>query len=183
MGCGRIGAAAASVLPFPDAFEEVLAMRRYFAVSALLLAIAAGLVLSFPEGASTQERLDDGLRALPEPEIPAAIRPRLSAEGEALLAIREDGRRQVQQIAAEMAGLQDAERIRQLQGRIQDIKKQTRIRFLEEKIRFASERGDHAVEAEAQRLIDRLRNPPRPEMTAPVRQTPDKAEAAEGGRS
>lgn len=84
------------------------------------------------------------LLALSAPSFAAEprITPRRTAEEQALLAIRENAVRRVQDLMARMQGMPDGPARDALERQIVGIKRESDVEFLEAKLRFARERGD-----------------------------------------
>ncbi len=136
-------------------------MKRHSTLIALGLTLSATICLTVAAAAG-----DPDLKARPN-RTPAnadlqRATPRYSADELVLLAIQEEGVARVREIGAQLATAQDAEHRRELQQRIGEIKKQTRLHFLETLADQAANRGDLAQADAARTEIENLKNPPRP---------------------
>jgi hypothetical protein len=101
----------------------------------------------------------------PRPAAPRVVR---SAEAQALLAVREEGQRQVQALVDQMKALPAGSlQLRALQRQAVETKKQNEVEFLRTKVTFARQRGDLAAVHALEDQIDQFLNP-RPRVVAPA---------------
>jgi hypothetical protein len=121
--------------------------------------------------------------ATPTGAAPAApvVRVPLTPEQQALRAVEDEGRSQVEALVKSMEDLQDGPALRALLRKVEEVKQAQEVQFLQVKARFARERGDLAAAQEAQRRIELILNPPRPVAAPALRQQPVK-QLQEGGR-
>jgi hypothetical protein len=148
----------------------------------LLLALA--LVALVPAVAAADDAAPV-TKAVPVVATPAGAAPvvhaPLTPEQQALRAVEEDGRTQVEALVKSLEGLQDGPALRALLRKVEEVKQAQEVQFLKVKVRFARERGDLAAAQEAQRRIDLILNPPRPVAAPALRPSPEK-QLKEGGR-
>lgn len=95
--------------------------------------------------------------------VAAAPAPRTAAD-QALLAILDEGRAQVEALLAQ--ALADPTRTDALQLEICRVKAETNLRFLQKQVELARASGDDARLAEAQQALDNVVNPPAPVAAA-----------------
>ncbi len=159
-------------------------MRRYPTLALLALVTAAALSLAVA-GATGGPGRDDGVPVAAASPGGAPPAPAYGADELALQAIRQEGIEQTRRIAALLAAETDPARRRELRQQAVRIKQETRLRFLETLADQALRRGDPGTARIARAEIERLLNPPRPQVV-PAAQRPDKGLGAKdldaGGR-
>lgn len=155
-------------------------MSNHVFARSLLALLFIGALLH-PLRARAEEAAQPQAQAAPAtPASPAPAAPALSPEEAALHAIQEEGRRQVASIVEQMSGLTPGPELRELQQRVELIKRDTTVQFLAARAQFSRERGDEAAALEAEKVIDLILHPtPPPAETAP--QPREKSADPKGG--
>ncbi|MFH1843307.1 MAG: hypothetical protein ABIF77_08860 [bacterium] len=155
-------------------------MNRRFVMGTLALTLVGVVAMATlgPAGTPEEEGRVPRETALNDR---ADLQPNYSAEELALLAIQEEGRRQVLALADQIKAELDPERRQELQTQAITIKIDTRMRFLSALAGFARERGDLETEREALAQIENLKHPRRAKGE-PIRQTPGKDEVQRGAQ-
>jgi hypothetical protein len=97
----------------------------------------------------------------------------MTKEGASIFKIREDTRLQVEDLVKRMAGLPDGPALRALQGKVQELKQDCRLRVLRTKADFARQRGDLRAAGEVDNLIEQILHPRPAPSTTVQRQPPD----------
>ena len=146
-------------------------MNRFVFASTLL-----ALTLLLPGAARAADPRVDGGSAARAPGVATA--PRLTAEQRAIVAVQEEGRRQVESLVKSMAGLPDGPVLRALELKVEQIKRDEQVQCLRVHAQFALQRGDLAAAHEAEGLIDLILHPRPVTPVANTRNVP----AREGGR-
>lgn len=155
-------------------------MIRQFTTWVLVLVLAGSFaVVSL--GSSAGDETNIPRKEASTETAKVATPPRYTHEQQALMAIQDEGRIQVRELADRMKAETDPERRAELDKQAIEIKKQTRIRFLETLAGFARQRGDEVTELQAMDQIENIKNPPRV-IGTPIRQTPDKSEVRKGAK-
>ena len=155
-------------------------MLRHF-ITWILLLVLAGSFAVVSLGSPADDETNIPRKEVSTKTAKAATPPRYTPEQQALMAIQEEGRVQVRELADRIKTETDPERRAELDRQAIEIKKQTRIRFLETLAGFARQRGDEVIELQAMDQIENIKNPPRVTGT-PIRQTPDKSEVRKGAK-
>jgi hypothetical protein len=154
-------------------------MKRRCMLIVLVLALGAAAFLTV--AGAVGDPPDDGRRVRDSATTDLRrIAPRYTADELVLLSIQEEGIARVRELAVELAAEKDASRRYELKKRVVEIKRETRLRFLETLAAQAQERGEFAEVDAARAEIERIRNPYRP-STPSIRQRPDKS-LIEGGK-
>jgi hypothetical protein len=147
-------------------------MNRFVFASSLL-----ALALLIPGAARAADpRMDGGPAAGRSPGV--ATTPRLTAEQRAIVAVQEEGRRQVESLVKSMAGLPDGPVLRALELKVEQLKRDEQVQCLRIRAQFALQRGDLAAAHEAEGLIDLILHPRPVTPVANTRSVPTR----EGGR-
>lgn len=127
--------------------------------------IASVMLLLAPAVASADEQTAPATAATvvaPERTQAPLVRAPVTAEEKALRALDEEALARVRELVRSMTGLPDGPALRELQRKVEDVKRDHRVSFLRVKLQFARQRGDLATAQECEQRIERILNPPRP---------------------
>ena len=134
-------------------------MSNHALVRSLLALLFLGALLH-PLRARAEEADQPQAQAAPAgPTAPVPAPPALSPEDAALQAIQEEGRLLVAAVVEQMAGLKPGPELLALQRQIEQIKRETTVRFLTARADFSRARGDEASALEAEKVIDQILHP------------------------
>ncbi len=133
-------------------------------------------------GATTQAQPFKAGERASAPAAQQTVKPPLTAEEKALLAIEEEGRQEVLELVKSLEGMPDGPARRALERKAVQLKRDHYVRLLRAKVDFARARGDFAAVQQGEAIISSILNP-RPAASATVaRPAPDQARVKEGGR-
>jgi len=148
------------------------------------LLLSSSLALAFltlaPAAAPAADEVKPVAKAAVVAPGTTAPRPALTAEEKALFAVEEEGRLQVDALVKSMAGLPDGPVLRALERKVEEVKQDGRIQFLQVKVQFARQRGDLATAQQAEQMIDLILNPPKPASAPGARPETDRARKEAG---
>lgn len=120
--------------------------------------------LTLPGGATGVARAADAMPATPVTDIAVTAPLPRTAHEQALQAILDDGRTQVDALLARIQA--DPALVDALQQEICRVKAETNVRFLQKQVELARADDDEARLDEATRALDNALNPPTPAVTS-----------------
>lgn len=103
---------------------------------------------------------------------PPAAAPHRSREESALLAIQEEGRSRVRELANRIRNAATREERLELQKEVVAVKRETRLRLLQEHVNQAQDAGDQQRLQEARIQMERMTNPRRTEAPGVIHRDP-----------
>ena len=102
----------------------------------------------------------------------SVVKPRLTAEEQALQAIRDAGREAVAVLVARLPGQATEQGRAEIQKQIEATKQASRVEMLRKLIEFADAKGDVAQATEARRILDIALNGPQSQSLSVNRPAP-----------
>jgi hypothetical protein len=139
--------------------------------------------MTVPRCSSAEDAVEaQAQAAVAQTTQPTVLAPSLSPEETALLAIQEEGQRQVGALIQAMAGVRPGPALLELQANLVRVKRDTLVQFLSTRAQFDRARGDEAAALEAEKLIEQIVHPAVP-PASDRQQLPDKSAEQKGGRS